>query len=316
MGCHRWPSNHAFDKCTATTTVQPRSQPCLIRPPAATTSASPNPRCSPSPKPRSCCARPSPPSATGATWAPARPASASAAASSTATTTSTLGSTPAATKAHPPGPDAATKQRQRHEQEDAQAGDELYADNGLDRGHLVRRADAIWGTTEQEAQQGNTDTFHYSNAAPQAAKFNQGELLWLSLEHYLPDDAATYDRRLIVFTGPVFDLVDPAYRGVQIPLRFFKVAVFRDGSQTTGPLAATGYLLDQTPPTWRPRRRPRPSCGRRPATATGTVPRLPGAHRRTWPTSPASISPELSPSTDTPPAPPVRALKPLARGAG
>ena len=120
------------------------------------------------------------------------------------------------------------------------------ADNGLDRGHLVRRADAIWGTTE-EAQQGNTDTFHYSNAAPQAAKFNQGELLWLSLEHYLLDNAATYDRRLIVFTGPVFDLVDPAYRGVQIPLRFFKVVVFRDGSQTTGPFAATGYLLDQTP---------------------------------------------------------------------
>ena len=122
------------------------------------------------------------------------------------------------------------EQRQRHEQEDAQAGDELHADNGLDRGHLVRRADAIWGTTEQEAQQGNTDTFHDSNAAPQAAKINQGELLWLGLEHYLLDNAATYDRRLIVFTGPVLDPADPAYRGVQIPLRFFKVAVFRDGS--------------------------------------------------------------------------------------
>jgi DNA/RNA endonuclease G (NUC1) len=129
----------------------------------------------------------------------------------------------------------------------AQAGEELYTSNDLDRGHLVRRADAVWGATEDEAQRGNTDTFHYTNAAPQAAEFNQGDLLWLGLENYLLDHAATYDRRLIVFTGPVLDPADPAYRGVQIPLRFFKVAVFRDGSQTTGPLAATGYLLDQTP---------------------------------------------------------------------
>ncbi len=33
------------------------------------------------------------------------------------------------------------------------------------------------------------------------------------------------------------------YRGVEIPLRYFKVAVFlQDGS-----LAATGYVVDQTP---------------------------------------------------------------------
>ena len=77
--------------------------------------------------------------------------------------------------------------------------------------------------------------------------FNQGEQLWLGLENYLLDNAATYDRRLIVFTGPVLDPDDPAYRGVQLPLRFFKVAVFRDGSPSSGPLAATGYLLDQAP---------------------------------------------------------------------
>ncbi len=35
---------------------------------------------------------------------------------------------------------------------------------------------------------------------------------------------------------------DPLYRGVQIPLRFFKVAAFLDA----GDLAATGYVLDQT----------------------------------------------------------------------
>jgi endonuclease G len=130
---------------------------------------------------------------------------------------------------------------------DQQVGEAVYAHNDLDRGHLVRRADAVWGDTEAEAQQGNTDTFHYTNAAPQAAKFNQGELLWAGLENYLLDNAATYDRRLVVFTGPVLAANDPSYRGVQLPLRFFKVAAFLDSDQHGTQLAATGYVLDQTP---------------------------------------------------------------------
>jgi endonuclease G len=123
-----------------------------------------------------------------------------------------------------------------------QTGPEVYARNDLDRGHLVRRADAVWGTAA-EARAGNEDTFHYTNAAPQAAAFNQGEELWLGLEQYLLTHAATYQRRLVVVTAPVLDPADPVYRGVQLPLRFVKVAAFVDD----GELAATGYLLDQTP---------------------------------------------------------------------
>ncbi|MEJ7724838.1 MAG: DNA/RNA non-specific endonuclease, partial [Ilumatobacteraceae bacterium] len=33
-----------------------------------------------------------------------------------------------------------------------QWGDELYADNPLDRGHMVRRADPVWGSLEQARQ--------------------------------------------------------------------------------------------------------------------------------------------------------------------
>lgn len=124
-----------------------------------------------------------------------------------------------------------------------QTGEQVYARNDLDRGHLVRRADPVWGSTVEEAHQANVDTFHYTNAAPQAALFNQGRELWLGLEDYLLTHAATYQRRLVVFTGPVLDAGDPWYRGVQIPLRFYKVAAFLDA----GHLAATGYLLDQTP---------------------------------------------------------------------
>ena len=124
-----------------------------------------------------------------------------------------------------------------------QTGGAVYAGNDLDRGHLVRRSDAVWGTTTAEAQRGNEDTFHYTNAAPQAAAFNQGKQLWLGLEEYLLGNAATWQRKLVVLTGPVLDPADPPYRGVQLPLRFAKVAAFLD----RGELAATGYVLDQTP---------------------------------------------------------------------
>ncbi|MUU70844.1 DNA/RNA non-specific endonuclease [Pseudarthrobacter sp. GA104] len=96
----------------------------------------------------------------------------------------------------------------------------VYARNNIDRGHLVRRASAVWGDTLAEAAQANEDTFHYTNAAPQAAKFNQGLELWLGMESYLLDHAAGHRRRVVVFTGPIFSDVDPVYRGVDIPLRF------------------------------------------------------------------------------------------------
>jgi endonuclease G len=126
---------------------------------------------------------------------------------------------------------------------DQQTGERVYAGNDIDRGHLVRRSSAVWGDTAAEAELANEDTFHYTNAAPQAAKFNQGMELWLGLESYLQKHAAQYRSRLVVFTGPIFSDVDPVYRGVGIPLRFFKVAAFIH----RGELAATGYVVDQTP---------------------------------------------------------------------
>jgi endonuclease G len=124
-----------------------------------------------------------------------------------------------------------------------QAGPPVYAHNDLDRGHLVMRASSAWGDTKDEARKAEADTFYFTNAAPQAAMFNQGRQLWLGLEEYLQEHAATIDRKLAVFAGPVLDPADPPYRGIQIPLRFWKVVAFvQDGA-----LAATGYILDQTP---------------------------------------------------------------------
>lgn len=129
-----------------------------------------------------------------------------------------------------------------------QAGADLYEGNDLDRGHLVRRSDPVWGEPAV-AEQANVDTFVYPNAAPQAADFNQSKQLWLGLEDYVLAYADTYDTRLSVFTAPVLAEGDPAYRGVGIPRLFWKVAAWTAASDAEGEarsLAATGYVLDQT----------------------------------------------------------------------
>ena len=117
----------------------------------------------------------------------------------------------------------------------------VYDANDFDRGHLTRRRDPGWGTAA-EAKAANDATFHYTNAAPQASGFNQSKELWAGLEDYILQHAATYEQRLAVFTGPILLPGDPTYRGVQIPLRFYKIAAWL-GDQR---LAASGYVLDQT----------------------------------------------------------------------
>jgi endonuclease G len=85
-------------------------------------------------------------------------------------------------------------------------------------------------------------TFFYPNAAPQAAGFNQSKELWLGLEDHVLAYAETTDQRLSVFTAPVLADDDPPYRGIRIPLRFWKIAAWQDA---TG-LRAAGFVLDQT----------------------------------------------------------------------
>ncbi|GAA1956970.1 DNA/RNA non-specific endonuclease [Agromyces allii] len=132
--------------------------------------------------------------------------------------------------------------------EDWQTGPAVYAANDLDRGHLVRRRDPVWGTPEVAAR-ANSDTFHFTNAAPQAGGFNQSEELWLGLEDHVLGHAEANRLRLSVFTAPVLAVDDPPYRGIRIPLRFWKIAAWNrsvDGSEG-GELAATGFVLDQSP---------------------------------------------------------------------
>lgn len=125
---------------------------------------------------------------------------------------------------------------------DFQAGPEVYAANDLDRGHLVRRRDPVWGEPAVAAR-ANADTFKYPNAAPQASGFNQSKALWLGLEDHVLAFADANRLRLSVFTAPVLAAGDPPYRGIRIPLRFWKIAAWND----SGRLAAAGFVLDQAP---------------------------------------------------------------------
>ena len=121
---------------------------------------------------------------------------------------------------------------------DEQTDNSLYANNDLDRGHLVRRLDPVWGSVAQAA---NVDTFHYTNCSPQHKDFNQSDLTWQGLENYILDNAIAEKFRVSVFTGPVFRDDDQEYRGVKLPRQFWKVLVMVN----KGELSATAYLLSQ-----------------------------------------------------------------------
>ncbi|GAA3013794.1 DNA/RNA non-specific endonuclease [Actinokineospora diospyrosa] len=125
---------------------------------------------------------------------------------------------------------------------DVQVGDEVYQGNRLDRGHLARRADLLWGT-EAEARRANRDSFYFTNITPQVEDFNQSVRagLWGRLEDALYAEVEVDRLRVSVFGGPVFGADDRAYRGVLLPREFWKVIA----SVQAGVLKASAFVLTQ-----------------------------------------------------------------------
>lgn len=127
---------------------------------------------------------------------------------------------------------------------DAQIGGDLYAANPLDRGHLVRRLDPVWGASFAAGKAANDDTFHFTNCAPQHEGFNREATRWAGIEDYVLDNAVAHELKVTVLTGPVLAEDDPDYRDrVQLPRAFWKIVVMRLAE--TGELSATAYLLTQ-----------------------------------------------------------------------
>lgn len=119
-----------------------------------------------------------------------------------------------------------------------QIGEDMYVNNRLDRGHLVRREDPVWGTTAAIA---NDDTFHFTNCSPQYDEFNQQ--LWLGLENYLLQNARVHKLQISVFTGPVLRDDDPLYRNVRIPREYWKVVCLVTEDLRA---SATAYKISQS----------------------------------------------------------------------
>ncbi len=118
-----------------------------------------------------------------------------------------------------------------------QTGPKVYVSNDLDRGHMVKRLDPVWG---EFADLANDDTFHFTNSTPQHKNLNQKT--WLSLENYIFNNAMLAGLKISVFTGPIFSDEDIPYRGILLPLQFWKVVamVKKDGTPSV-----SGYMLKQ-----------------------------------------------------------------------
>lgn len=123
-----------------------------------------------------------------------------------------------------------------------QAGNDLYANNRLDRGHLARRADLTWGP-DTEAHQANKDSFTFTNITPQMEDFNQSRQagIWGRLENALYEDVELDDLRCSVFAGPVLRDKDQHYRDYQLPTEYWKIILF----EQAGRFNARAFLLTQ-----------------------------------------------------------------------
>lgn len=129
-----------------------------------------------------------------------------------------------------------------------QLDDDYYRNSGFDRGHMSRREDNNWGDTPEEAKRNADLTCFYTNACPQVPKINQSSRmgLWGLLEKVVLESGATLEQqktaKISVFNGPIFKDDDPVFRGIQIPMNFFKIVLWLTDNDE---LKATAFKLSQ-----------------------------------------------------------------------
>lgn len=123
-----------------------------------------------------------------------------------------------------------------------QVGEEVYGGNRLDRGHIARRADLLWGSLS-EARKANKDSFFFTNITPQMDDFNQSGKggLWGRLEDAVFDDTDVEDLKVSIFGGPVFRDDDQVFKGIKLPREFWKVIAFVEEEK----VKARAFLLTQ-----------------------------------------------------------------------
>lgn len=133
---------------------------------------------------------------------------------------------------------------------EAQLTDKFYANSGFDKGHMSRREDANYADNPNDAKLFADMTCMHTNACPQVGKLNRSSSkgLWGKLEKVILEKGVSVESgkqsRISVYNGPIFAESDPVFRGVQIPMEFWKMVVWRDDKNK---LKATAFKLTQVP---------------------------------------------------------------------
>ncbi|MBL0300569.1 MAG: DNA/RNA non-specific endonuclease [Cytophagaceae bacterium] len=131
---------------------------------------------------------------------------------------------------------------------DSQLNKDYYSKSGFDRGHMSRREDANWGKTAEEAKRNADLTCMYTNACPQVPGINRSDKkgLWGKLEKVILENGAIKEKgqtgKISVFSGPIFKANDPIFKGIQVPMEFFKIVIWKSDLKT---LKITAFKLSQ-----------------------------------------------------------------------
>jgi endonuclease G len=130
--------------------------------------------------------------------------------------------------------------------------DDTIFSNSMQRGHLFKREDAVWGVDEESMRRADEHSFTITNATPMIANFNNVE--WGDLEDIITRESQA-GNNVSYFAGPVFRSSDRFFnelrldvpaserrKGMRVPQSFWKIVAWVENSN----LKAAGFMLSQT----------------------------------------------------------------------
>lgn len=117
-----------------------------------------------------------------------------------------------------------------------QFGNADYRGTKFQKGHMVRYFDPAWGKTQAIKETAMLDTFYYTNCCPQVAYYNA--VVWNYLEDYYIARAVFQDKKITVFSGPVFNKAK-MIGNLLVPMNFWKVVVYKKGDKP----GALGFIM-------------------------------------------------------------------------
>ncbi len=134
--------------------------------------------------------------------------------------------------------------------ENFQPDDDIFS-TAMQRGHLFKREDAMWGVDELAMKRADEHSFTITNATPMIQNFNNVE--WGDLEDIVSRES-DLGHKVSYFAGPIFRVTDPFFnelrrnvppaerrQGMRVPISFWKIVAWVENSA----LKAAGFILSQ-----------------------------------------------------------------------